>query len=88
MLHENLKTEKYKEKALRLLDILVDNTRTTCNSHYFTFLSLKHRTDKNTSDVICLVESIKSLLQAYKIFGREEYLREALSIVCKSHFIK
>lgn len=57
----------YLERARSLLDKLIFRTKSVCHSHEFTYYAPKHKLDPKTPDIICLTESVKTLIVAYYV---------------------
>ncbi|MEM3504804.1 MAG: hypothetical protein QW532_01080 [Archaeoglobaceae archaeon] len=67
----------YREKAFYLLRELIAKTDENCASHYFNYVSLNSSLNPSTTDIICLLESIKSLIIAYNFEKKIEFLEKA-----------
>lgn len=77
MLYMIFGRDEYLEKAIRLLDILRLNTTTKCNAYHFPYTAPKHRLDPSITDIICLTESLKTYVLAYKLTKNQDYFKSA-----------
>ncbi len=77
VMYNVFRKDEYLEKALRLLNILISNTSGKCNSYYFPYVAPKHYLSPTITDIICVTESLKTYVLAYKLTEDQEYFKLA-----------
>lgn len=75
----SINEKEFKQKARKLLfEVVSRTTPENCHSHYFNSVSFNSALGPGISDIICLTETIKSLVVAYSLEKEPEFLSLAL----------
>ncbi|MEM1661181.1 MAG: hypothetical protein QXR17_08620 [Candidatus Bathyarchaeia archaeon] len=60
-----------------MLDLLISRTKDTCSSYYFKYIFIEHELGPNITDIICLTESVKTLIEMHDVLQEKWILTEA-----------
>ena len=77
VMYKIFRKDEYLKKATKLLNVLRSNTSSKCNSYYFPYIAPKHCLDPSITDIICVTESLKTYVLAYKLTEHREYFELA-----------